>query len=77
MATLEGKLSNAQLELLKLFAEDLEEEDLQFLKQVLLRFKAERLMDRADEIWEEKGWTPDDAKRLLEIKMRTPYRRRV
>lgn len=72
MATLEGKLSNAQLELLKLFAEDLEEEDLQFLKQVLLRFKAERLMGRADEIWEEKGWTPDDAKRLLEIKMRTP-----
>lgn len=75
MATLEGKLNNAQLELLKLFAEDLEEEDLQYLKQVLLRFKAERLMDRADEIREEKGWTDDDVKRLLETKMRTPYRR--
>ena len=75
MATLEGKLSNAQLELLKLFVEDLEEEDFQYLKQVLLRFKAERLMDRADEIWEEKGWTADDVKRLLETKMRTPYRR--
>lgn len=75
MTTLEGKLSNAQLELLRLFAEDLEEEDLKYLKQVLLRFRAERLMDRADEIWEEKGWTADDAKRLLETKMRVPYRR--
>ncbi|MCO6488117.1 MAG: hypothetical protein J5I98_06840 [Phaeodactylibacter sp.] len=75
MTSLEGKLSNAQLELLRLFAEDLEEEDLKYLKQVLLRFRAERLMDRADEIWEEKGWTADDAKRLLETKMRVPYRR--
>ncbi|MCB9302648.1 MAG: hypothetical protein H6566_18555 [Lewinellaceae bacterium] len=43
----------------------------------LLRFKAERLMGCADEAWEEIGWAPDDADRLLETKMRTPYRRQA
>lgn len=42
---------------------------LQRFKLVLLRFKAKRLMGRADEVWEEKSWTPDDAKRLLETKI--------
>jgi hypothetical protein len=74
MLSLEGRLNNAQRELLMLFSEDLSEADLLFLKKVLLRFKAERLMDKADAIWEGKNWTTDDVKRLLNIKMRTPYR---
>jgi hypothetical protein len=74
MPSLEGKLNNAQRELLLLFSENLSEADLLFLKKVLLRFKAERLMDQADAIWKKKDWTTDDVKRLLNIKMRTPYR---
>lgn len=74
MLSLEGRLNNAQRELLMLFSEDLSEADLLFLKKVLLRFKAERLMDKADAIWEGKNWTTDDVKRLLNTKMRTPYR---
>jgi hypothetical protein len=74
MLSLEGRLNNAQRELLMLFSEDLSEADLLFLKKVLLRFKAERLMDKADAIWEDKNWTSDDVKRLLNINMRTPYR---
>lgn len=74
MLSLEGRLNNAQRELLMLFSEDLSEADLPFLKKVLLRFKAERLMDKADAIWEDKNWTTDDVKRLLHINMRTPYR---
>ena len=74
MPSLEGKLNNAQRELLLLFSEHLSEADLLFLKKVLLRFKAERLMDQADAIWKKKDWTTDDVKRLLNIKMRTPYR---
>ncbi len=74
MPSLEGKLNNAQRELLQIFSEDLSESDLLFLKKVLVRFKAERLMDKADAIWEKKNWTADDVKRLLQVKMRTPYR---
>jgi hypothetical protein len=33
----------------------------------LLRFKAERLMDQADRIWDEKGWTNEDVKRMLTL----------
>ena len=74
MAALEGRLNNAQRELLLLFNEDLSESDLLFLKRVLVRFKAERLMDKADAIWDKENWTEEDVKRLLNIKMRTPYR---
>lgn len=77
MAVLEERLSNAQLELLKLFAGDISEDELRLLKRVLLRFRAEILMDKADRIWEEKGWTDEDIKRLLDAKMRTPYRQKA
>ena len=62
--------SNAQLELLKLFADDVPEKDLEVLKEILFRFKAERLMDMADRIFEEKGWTDEDIHRMLHTKMR-------
>jgi hypothetical protein len=71
------KFSNAQLEIIQLFAGNLNEDDLAGLKKMLLRFKAERLMDAADAAWEEKKWTNEDVKRLLQIKMRTPYQRKV
>jgi hypothetical protein len=65
---LEGKLNNAQRELLQLFCEDISEADLLFLKKVLLRFKAEFLMDKADKIWEKKNWSEKDVKRILGLK---------
>lgn len=77
VATLQEKFSNAQLEIISLFASEMPEQQLKDLKKILLRFKAERLMDEADRIWEAKGWTNEDVKRLLQIKMRTPYKRRI
>lgn len=76
MNVLSEKFSKAQLELIQLFAGELPESDLAVLKKILLRFKAERLMDNADKIWEEKNWSNDDIKRLLQIRMRTPYKRK-
>jgi hypothetical protein len=66
--------SKAQLELLQLFSFDIPEEQYEVLKKILLRFKAEVLMDKADRVWDEKGWTDEDIRRMLETKMRTPYR---
>lgn len=67
--------SKAQLELLQLFSYDIPEEQYDVLKKILIRFKAEVLMDKADCIWDEKGWTDKDIRQMLQTKMRTPYRR--
>lgn len=58
--------SKAQLEVLQLFSFDIPEEQYDVLKKILLRFKAEVLMDKADRIWDEKGWTDEDIRRMLQ-----------
>ena len=66
--------SNAQLELLKLFSNDLKEQELQELKQILLTFKFKRVTKMVDEIWDEKGWTEETMTEFLNTHMRTPYK---
>ncbi len=66
--------NKAQLELLQLFSFDIPESQYDVLKKILLRFKAEILMDKADQIWEMKGWSDEDIRQMLETKKRTPYR---
>ena len=51
------KLSNLQLELLKLYASNVPEEDLLAIKGFLAKFFSERLMDEADKVWEDKGYS--------------------
>jgi len=67
-------LTNAQLELLKLFSRDVPEEDLIELKQLIVNYLAEKLGQKADEIWEEKGWTNEDMKRMSREHIRTLYK---
>ena len=50
-------LTNAQLELMKLFSHDLSEEDLLALKRTMANFFADRASDAMDKVWEEKGWS--------------------
>lgn len=64
-------LTNLQRELLQLFAREVSEEDLRQIRQLLARYFAEKAMDLADEVWEEKQWTDTDAERLAHTKMRT------
>jgi hypothetical protein len=69
--------SNAQLELLKLFSNDLKEQELQELKQILLTFKFKRVTKMFDEIWDEKGWTEETMTEFLNTHKRTPYKKSV
>ena len=66
-------LTNLQLELVKLFAKEVPEEDLQNIKQLIANYFAEKAMDEADRTWDAKGWTAEDAERMLQTKMRTSY----
>lgn len=64
--------SNAQLELLKAFSHDLSDSELAELKKMLAQFFAQRAIQEADRVWDEKGWTEGDVERMLQQKMRTP-----
>lgn len=59
-------LSNAQLEILKLMADNLSEAELEDLKKLLLAFKLRRVTLLADQIWEEKGWSQETMNQFLE-----------
>jgi hypothetical protein len=61
------------LELVKLFAKEVPEEDLQNIKKLIANYFAEKAMDEADKTWDAKGWTAEDAERMLQTKMRTSY----
>lgn len=58
-------LSNVQLELLKIFSTDLSEEDLQELKALLAKFYAEKSIELANRVWDEKGLTDADMDKWL------------
>jgi len=74
MKALKSPLTNLQLELLKLFARDVPDQDLLEIKRILTNYFAEKAMDEADQIWEKKGWTAKDVDRLSKTRMRTPYK---
>ena len=66
-------LTSLQLELLKLFARDIEERDLIEIKKLLIQYFANKAMDSADKVWEQNKWTEQDEVRLLNEHSRTPY----
>jgi hypothetical protein len=57
-------LSNVQTELLKVFSADIPESHLLELKTMMARFLLEKAQDKADAIWDKKGYSDE---KLLEI----------
>lgn len=53
-------LNNAQLEILKLFKYERTEEELFELKKFLSEFLFNKAIALADEVYDEKGYTPQD-----------------
>ena len=66
-------LNKNQLEILKLFSREMEEEDMVAIKRLIVRYLGEKITRMADKVWEEKGWTDEDMDRLLKEHKRTPY----
>jgi len=52
-------LSNLQQELLKLYAANVSDADLQNIKHMLGKYFAEKAMAEADKVWDEKGYSAD------------------
>ncbi|MFY7888049.1 MAG: hypothetical protein ACOVOW_04025 [Spirosomataceae bacterium] len=70
MKAIHNPLTNVQLELLKTFSHQLSETDISELRRVLALFFAQRAIQQANNMWDEKGWTNEDVDRMLETKMR-------
>ena len=58
-------MSNVQLELLKLYSTNLSEKDILELKDVLAKFYAEKSIELADAVWQQKGYTAEDMNSIL------------
>ncbi len=70
MQTIAQPLTNAQLEILKTFSHELDENGLIELRKTLAEFFAKRTTEAANKAWDEKGWTDQDVDRLLNTKLR-------
>jgi hypothetical protein len=62
--------SNVQLELLKVFAHHVSDNDLIDLRQVLADFFSKKAVAAADAAWDKNGWSETDVQRLLTTKLR-------
>ena len=51
------KLSNLQIELLKVFSRNISEEELLDIRRMLASYFMQRASDGADKIWEERGYS--------------------
>ena len=58
-------LSNIQAELLKLFSTDIPETHLAELKKMMARFLLDKARDKADTIWDQKGYTDEKLQQIL------------
>jgi hypothetical protein len=53
------QMSNIQLELLKLYATDIPNEDLINIKRLMVQYFAEKITQQMDSLWEENNWTAE------------------
>jgi hypothetical protein len=51
-----GKLTNMQIELLKLFQYNLPENQLAEIKNILAKYFAQSATEEMDKLWDENGW---------------------
>ncbi len=58
-------LSNLQVEMLKLFATDIPEENLKEVKSLVAHYLLEKARDKADEVWQTKGFIEESFERVL------------
>jgi hypothetical protein len=61
-------LSNIQAELLKLFSAEIPESHLLELKKVMAKFLLDKAREKADAIWDQKGYSDDKLQQILDKK---------
>lgn len=73
MEVLQMPFNQAQLEILKVLSRPMSEAEILELKRVIVRFFAQKLVQRANETWDKNNWAAADTERLAQRHLRTPY----
>ena len=66
-------LTNLQLELLKVFARQVADDDIKAIKKMLANYFAEKAIDSADQAWHKNGWTEQDAEKMMNQHLRISH----
>ena len=67
------KLTNLQLELLKVFSYQLNQQQLADIKNLLSHYFAEQATQEMDKLWEENNWDNNTMLEWVNEHLRTPY----
>ena len=67
------KLSNLQLELLKVFSYQLDNQQLVDIKELLAKYFAKQATQEVDKLWEENNWDNETMTEWVNEHLRTPY----
>ena len=68
------KLSNLQLELLKMFSYQISNQQLLDIKNILAKYFAEQATNEMDKLWEENNWNSNTMESWSNQHLRTPYK---
>ncbi len=63
-----NSLTNMQMELLRLYSQNLSLDELNDVKRILAKYFADKAMNEADKIWKEKKYSDDYMDELLKKK---------
>ncbi len=63
-------MTNLQLELLKLYAHNVSDSELQDIKKMLAEYFARKVDEEMDQLWEDKGWDNNTVEGWKEEHMR-------
>ncbi|WP_461113284.1 hypothetical protein [Spirosoma jeollabukense] len=70
--TIPTKLSNLQMELLKLYPYTVSEEELKEIRLLLADYFAQRIDSEMDQLWQEKGWNEQTIENWKNEHLRSP-----
>lgn len=68
-----GKLTSLQLELLKIFSEQIDNKQLLEIKDLLKNYFAKKITSQVDELWEQEDWDSNKIDELKNEHLRTKY----
>jgi hypothetical protein len=68
------KLTNLQIELIKLFEYQVEDRQLLEIKDMLALYFAKEATKEMDKLWQQNGWSNETMKEWSKTHMRTPYK---
>jgi len=68
-----GRFNKAQLELLKLFAADIPEEDLEAIRNFAQQYFLSKAREEMGKLFEEKGWGDEKIEEWSKAHLRTSY----